>query len=514
MKLSNGKLSIKRTHINLFYLFAFAVILLVTPLVIIQSQHKTQIASHAAYPEPACTQLHGTCEDGFTGDRSQDNGAPCDGGSGKAVLDACPNQPETVRCCVPNGGSGPGPGGSGPGPGGGITDDHLCDEFGGTCMDDCSPAENCHPGKCAGNTARQCYKASTNDVPNTNNCADGSTGCNGPVTTAPGDCPAGQTRDHDGTCLSNAAPAPAQPTCSSFNCSHFGISVIGYEPCTSDQWKDGPENTPENRALVKQYCTTTSNNACRAKDGQNVAYYSPVDGAPFDGDNGDGAIPNCKVPFAKSEVLSVAADLQGIGKEAGENNNPQAKSVPATIKIFEGSGPLTAAKYTAKDNLTYDPASGKYVNSEFALGIIPQDDYQMVMQIDKYLDKQISNSSGSKLIAVGPATDDTSTIAMQVGDLAPAPNGDNFVSIIDWSAVRDCMAGNPPSACTNKQQADLNDDGVVDDKDLKIIESNMGQSGFSFETAEFKCDPDPTCNSGKDSLQLCSLLCTKKTQRS
>lgn len=76
------------------------------------------------------------------------------------------------------------------------------------------------------------------------------------------------------------------------------------------------------------------------------------------------------------------------------------------------------------------------------------------------------------------------------------------------------MPGSPAGACLNKKFADLNDDGAVDQKDLDLLQSNFGQSGFSFQTSEFSCEPDPTCNDGKGALQLCSLLCSKKTQRS
>lgn len=203
--------------------------------------------------------------------------------------------------------------------------------------------------------------------------------------------------------------------------------------------------------------------------------------------------------------------LEGVGPGA----SPTAPSVPATLKIFKGDGPLTSAKYSSNDSLTYVSASGRFENPNFKLGTVPSGIYQMVLQIPKYLDKQLTTTSGSKAITMTTGTNtDIAPIEMKAGDVVPAPNGDNVINMIDYNAVLGCMPDAPSGACLNKKLADINDDGKVDQADLNIIQRNFGEQGFSFQTDQFKCDPDPTCTQGNKALQLCSLVCSKKTQRS
>lgn len=207
---------------------------------------------------------------------------------------------------------------------------------------------------------------------------------------------------------------------------------------------------------------------------------------------------------------SLTVTLQGIG--------PNAKIIDqertATIKIFDNTKSFDTATFTASDTLKYDSASGKFVNPKFNFGLIPDGDYQMVIQIDTYLDEQLSNPEG-KIFKVNAASAlNVSPVQMKAGDLAPGPKGDNHVNIIDYNAIIGCMNGAPTGACLNKKYADLNNDGVVDKKDLDLLLLNFGDNGFAFQTDQFSCEPDPACNSRKESLQLCTLLCTRKTQRS
>jgi hypothetical protein len=61
--------------------------------------------------------------------------------------------------------------------------------------------------------------------------------------------------------------------------------------------------------------------------------------------------------------------------------------------------------------------------------------------------------------------------------------------------------------CPNIQAGDLNSDGVVDQKDLDLVEGNFGSLGSSFSTPQFMCAQDPSCAVGSTSLQLCPLQC-------
>lgn len=219
----------------------------------------------------------------------------------------------------------------------------------------------------------------------------------------------------------------------------------------------------------------------------------------------------CCVPSAAAQSMGMIVTLQGIGP----GQTIQTAQRTATIKVYDAAGNFSTAAFVAQDTITYDPASGNFINPNFNLGAVTAGDYQMVIQMNSYLDSQlIDKSDGDNKFTIEQGkTAQAQAVQMRAGDLAPTPNGDNHVNIIDYNAIIGCMPGAPESACINKKYADLNDDGVVDQKDLDILLSDFGQTGFEFQTTQFKCEPDPSCNSGVGALQLCSLLCSKKSLR-
>ncbi|HUQ85142.1 MAG TPA: dockerin type I domain-containing protein [Candidatus Limnocylindrales bacterium] len=216
-------------------------------------------------------------------------------------------------------------------------------------------------------------------------------------------------------------------------------------------------------------------------------------------------------PVSQTNKATMTVGFQGIGP----NSNPQNRTRTVSIKIFKNEGPFESATYVAQDTITFDPQTGFFKSANFNLGSIPEGKYQMVLQEETYLDVQLLDKSGNKVFEMSSsATIETSPVQMRAGDLAPGDNGDNQVNIIDYNALIGCLPGAPTGACFNKDYSDMNDDGKVDQVDLDILLSNFGDNGFAFQTEEFKCEPDPACGAEKDTLQLCSLLCTKKTQRS
>lgn len=199
--------------------------------------------------------------------------------------------------------------------------------------------------------------------------------------------------------------------------------------------------------------------------------------------------------------------LQGIG--AGANINDPVRQ--ARVKIL--SKATTA--YTATGFLRYDKASGTFVNHAFNLGTVNPGSYQLTVQMDSYLDQELTAPNGSTQFALGEGkVSKTAPSLLSAGDTAPSPGGDNTVDIIDYNALINCMPGSPKGSCINKKSTDLNNDGRVDQKDFDILKSNLGDKGFSFQTPQYTCVPDPACTTGKGSLQMCALLCTPKTQRS
>lgn len=221
----------------------------------------------------------------------------------------------------------------------------------------------------------------------------------------------------------------------------------------------------------------------------------------------------CCVPDSKPTNTSANLEVKLQGIEPGSHIVDQQRT--ATIKIFDNTKSFDSATFTASDTLTFDSVSGKFVNSNFNFGALPAGEYQMVIQIDTYLDEQLKTLTGEKNFTLDGLNDlKIAGVEMKSGDIAPENHGDNYVNIIDYNALIGCMDGAPQGACLNKKFADLNNDGVVDQKDLDILLLNFGDVGFAFQTDQFKCEPDPACNSGKDSLQLCSLICSRKSLRS
>ena len=530
---------VKRIHLNLFYLFTFAVMLLVTPLIIIQNQQPTQLKSKAAgascnagpnavpgtcldtaectskkggsYPgycpgEPAniqcciteytaCTSKGGKCQSGATdGGACTPPSAPADSGHYQTNL-CLPNPDTSFLCCVP--GAAP-PGNPPPGnpppanpppanpPPGGPDPDQACADFGGTCKDNCAPATDCFPGKCGGNAARQCYKPGNTQPPP----AGSDTGCTHPQ--VGGECQDNATSG--GTCHAKgyygtyqSGKCGSKPSASYLCCVPDFSKPVPHTPACADQKSESACNAPP----IPLQCHWTGGSCAGG----------PATNPP----------PNPLSPVS----INMTVALQGVGQGAGANPNPQNQTVQASVKIQTNNGGNIKTVTSASDSLTYDSATGNYINSKFNLGTVAAGDYQMTMQIDKYLDKQMATKNGTNTFVLGSATTvEAATVEMRAGDVAPTPHGDNYVNIIDYNAVIGCMPGTAASACLNKKFADLNDDGTVDQKDLDILQSNFGQSGYSFQTAEFKCESDPTCTGGKNSLQLCSLLCTRKSQRS
>jgi hypothetical protein len=203
--------------------------------------------------------------------------------------------------------------------------------------------------------------------------------------------------------------------------------------------------------------------------------------------------------------------LQGIGPSADIRNQTRT----ATVKLFKNSGNFDQFDYQASGELTYDPASGNFVNNNFSLGRVEKGDYKMVIQMQKYLDKELLTPSGSDVFTLGTVSAiEIAPVTLRAGDIAPGERGDNSVDIIDYNVLLGCLPTAPPGSCLNRDFADLNDDGLVDQEDMDILLENFNRKGFAFKTDQFKCEQDPACESGKDSLQLCTLVCERISKRS
>lgn len=283
-----------------------------------------------------------------------------------------------------------------------------------------------------------------------------------------------------------------------------GLSPIQEATCTNK----GGECQTGKASQVGKPCSLTDGTA-------GTIYFNLCPSQPDDirccVPNGSPPVNNPPAPQVPVTDSSLKITFQGIGPNANIQNRERS----VTIKIFKDDGSLDIADFVAQDSIVYDQTSGTFKSSSFTLGGIPAGKYQMVLQEEKYLDEQLLTVQGEKIINItaGVAVE-FAPVVMRAGDIAPGDNGDNSVNIIDYNALIGCLPGAPPGVCLNRNYADLNDDGKVDQVDLDILMSNFGNNGFAFQTEQFKCEPDPACSSGKDTLQLCSLLCTRKSQRS
>ncbi len=163
------------------------------------------------------------------------------------------------------------------------------------------------------------------------------------------------------------------------------------------------------------------------------------------------------------------------------------------------------------DTLTYDPPTGNFLNPAFKLQDIPAGNYQLVLQVDGYLDAQLLNNDRNNIFSLTPATAVTSyPVHMIAGDVGPTAHGDNVIDIIDWNLVVGCYHKSSTGVC---KSADLNKDNVIDELDQQILIPNIGRPGFSTDIEEIVCGADPACQQGKTGLQMCQLICAPKKVR-
>jgi|GEM_PF-5771221 len=209
-------------------------------------------------------------------------------------------------------------------------------------------------------------------------------------------------------------------------------------------------------------------------------------------------------------ATAIAANLQTV-------NIPAVKQKTATISLYTapvGTNLLASRKVlgvatsTITTTLTYNSTTGNFENQNVNFNV-PSGTYQLVLHIDGYLDSEITqNNDAITALSLGPGKNVTTDVVHMIpGDIAPGTKGDNFIDIIDYNQLVGCFGKSPTGSC---QTSDLNDDGVIDMNDLNLLMSHFGSLGFSLQTPGFTCQPDPSCNSGQRSLQMCALICTRK----
>lgn len=483
---------------------------------------------------PSCDSVGGFCGGG-------NGGSTCQNGSTyKAAL--CAGQ----TSIVPNGGNGSiccvGPNSTGNG-GNGTTTTQSCTHSNSGTSDNGLCATNQNPSAflnaCPGNTL-----AETGDINQCRTCCvNNPSGKNGPGASCSvsnvgsGTCSASNNPQ---SCPNSSAYTVSSSMCSTTNCC-VNTSINTCLCLTGNQFAASPNN--------KYICTLTShgNTACAVWQQCNGGNYPPCSDMPCSCTGAWGTVPTnyqCTAGNGSVYTGTCSANNECVGNVTGGNPcgpipvlqpppNPwrglpfglsssvslqgsAQKSYSVLLNNHQISSALLASSkrvlaaqvIVIKGTATYDPSSGQFFDTAFSLINVPAGQYDIILHVDGYLDKRLIPTDGSNAFTISYGQPFSFIpVSLIPGDIAPGPHGDNFIDILDYNKLVSCLGQSPTGTC---QQADLNNDGKIDQTDLQILQNGFGTLGDSFNTPQFTCISDPSCNSGNNNLQLCSLLCTKQ----
>lgn len=358
----------------------------------------------------------------------------------------------------------------------------------GTCVN--GSCQQLGPQICMGPGVQACNGQCVNTLNDTKNC---------------GSC--GHTCNFGEKCINSQCTVPTVIQCDSLDSSdnngytvlqgtYGGNSTGGHGYCAAWQECTQAGTGVDHCAAITSQCsggmTCHSQGSCHMVGGVRCGLYNLF------GQYGGICCP-ANVPDAPVSSASVIVSPSGL------SNDPLDKTITGIITIVDNKTLKTIA--TAKDSLIYSPEREAYINGYFNLGEIPAGTYQLILHIDKYLDSELISPNGNSVLTIAPfSSNATRPITVIPGDIAPALHPDNFIDIIDYNHLISCLGKAPIRLC---KTSDLNDDGKIDQQDIDLLFQNFGTLGFSINTPQFNCTPDPNCNSGQNTIQMCALICTK-----
>jgi hypothetical protein len=177
--------------------------------------------------------------------------------------------------------------------------------------------------------------------------------------------------------------------------------------------------------------------------------------------------------------MQFTAFLHGIGK-AGDNTNELAYSLSnqnpltttkqLTVEVYVPD-PVTALPVfvsTTSGNITYQPATGNYTGTINMGTGLQNKSYIVKVKGDKYFKKTV----GFPTVIPG-TTINLPPVTLSTGDSYE----DNNINIADYNVIYSCFSiDSPPRSCTPQQkyQADLNDDGNVNQFDYNLFLREIG----------------------------------------
>lgn len=154
-------------------------------------------------------------------------------------------------------------------------------------------------------------------------------------------------------------------------------------------------------------------------------------------------------PTTASVSLSIL--LPGIGERTGDNRTPQRRDREVSVTLTNAQNQEVK---TVSGTLAF--ANTKY-SGTVSLGTVAAGSYSAKVRLDNTLKKRVAILS----ITIGQTTH-ISDLALVSGDI----DVNNVLDLLDYNSIISC-ARNP--SCSQKTLTDLNDDGMVEEKDINIF---------------------------------------------
>lgn len=175
--------------------------------------------------------------------------------------------------------------------------------------------------------------------------------------------------------------------------------------------------------------------------------------------------PTPTLILGRTKIL-FSLKLGGIG--SGRNPNPVNTHKPFNVQVFNSNAENVVNK---NGTISYDRPNEFFISEFDTEAALQPGQYNIKVTVGGYLAKLISDVQ-----ITTPSSDTTvdsiPAVTLTVGDI----NNDNELSIADYNILVGCFGGKAnTSSCeiTNRQLADLNDDGAIDGIDYNIFLRNL-----------------------------------------
>ena len=180
--------------------------------------------------------------------------------------------------------------------------------------------------------------------------------------------------------------------------------------------------------------------------------------------------------------LAFTVFLHGVGHSgdsaneinfAFSNQNPLTTTRPVTVEVYFEEPqptplpPVLTLVTTVTGTITYQAAGGVFTGT-VSMGTLPSNTFLVKIKSDKYLRQVV----GLPTIIAG-TVNTMPQVTLVTGDIV----NDNILDILDYNQLYGCYSVDAPARNCNasqKFQADLNDDGNVDQYDYNLFIRELG----------------------------------------